>query len=73
MKADDYASRMDEIQGWKVNVVTYRIGERCYCRIDNVSPGARIACREGATLEEAERSAREDVARRLADQIHREV
>ncbi|HKA25058.1 MAG TPA: hypothetical protein VKF80_08765 [Candidatus Eisenbacteria bacterium] len=65
MKAEEYKSQTDEIEGWKVNVVTYRIGEKCYCQIDNVSPGARIARAEGTSREEAEASAREDAARRL--------
>ena len=66
MKAEDYKTHTDEIEGWKVNVVTYRIGQICYCQIDNVSPGARITCAEGPTREEAEQSARDDAARRLA-------
>lgn len=73
MKAEDYASQMDEIEGWKVNVVTYRIGEKCYCQIDNVSPGARLACAGGATREEAERLARDDAARWLARHRRMEV
>ena len=37
--------------------MTYRIGDRWYCAIDNVDPGARFARAEGSTHEEAERSA----------------
>jgi hypothetical protein len=66
MKAEDYVSQTDDIEGWKVNIVTYRIAEKCYCQIDNVSPGARIARAEGATREEAEKMARDDAALRLA-------
>jgi len=73
MKAEEYKTQTDEIEGWKVNVVTYRIGEMCYCQIDNVSPGARIARAEAPTREEAEKSARDDAARRLARQRRMEV
>ena len=73
MKAEDYKTQTDEIAGWKVNVVTYRIGGTCYCQIDNVSPGARIARAEAPTREEAERSAREDATRRLERQRRMEV
>jgi len=66
MKAEEYKTQTDDIEGWKVNVVTYRIGAKCYCQIDIVSPGSRIARGEGMTCEEAERSAREDATRRLA-------
>ena len=65
MKPEEYRTQTDEIEGWKVNVVTYRFGEKCYCQIDNVSPEARIARGEGSSCEEAERSARDDAARRL--------
>ncbi|HEV8481562.1 MAG TPA: hypothetical protein VGR66_12275 [Candidatus Eisenbacteria bacterium] len=73
MRAEDYKTQTDEIEGWKVNVVTYRIGDRCYCQIDNVSPGARIARAEASTREEAEKLARDDAARRLARQRRMEV
>lgn len=73
MRPEDYQTHTDDIAGWKVNVVTYRIGEKCYCQIDNVSPGARIARGEGASREEAERTAREDASRRLARHRRMEV
>ena len=57
MKAEDYTERQQEIDGWKVHVVTYRIGNRYYCTIDNVDPGARFARAEGSTREEAEGAA----------------
>jgi hypothetical protein len=66
MKAEDYTERHGEIDGWKVHIVTYRIGDRYYCTIDNVDPGARFARAEGATLEEAERVALEKARKYLA-------
>lgn len=66
MKAESYLERRQEIDGWKVNVVTYRIGDRCYCTIDNVDPGARFARAEGSTPEEAETVALEKARRYLA-------
>ena len=57
MNAEDYAEREDELAGWRVHIVSYRIGDRCYCTIDNVDPGARFARAEGPTREEAERVA----------------
>jgi hypothetical protein len=73
MRAEDYRTHTDEIEGWKVNVVTWRFGEKCYCQIDNVSPETRIACGEGSSCEEAERSARDDAARRLQGHRRMEV
>jgi hypothetical protein len=55
MKAEEYTERQEVIDGWKVHIVTYRIGDRFYCSIDNVDPGARFARAEGASREEVER------------------
>jgi hypothetical protein len=66
MKAEDYTERHSEIDGWKVHIVTYRIGDRYYCTIDNVDPGARFARAEGATREDAERVALEKARKYLA-------
>jgi hypothetical protein len=65
MKAEDYAERKEEIDGWPVHIVTYRIGDKYYCTIDNVDPGARFARAEAATLEEVERVALEKAQRYL--------
>ena len=59
MKAEEFAERKDTIDGWAVNIVTYRIRDRWCCTIDNVDPGARFARAEGATREEVEGIARE--------------
>jgi hypothetical protein len=65
MKAEEYTERNDVIDGWQVHIVTYRIGARHYCIIDNVDPGARFARAEGDTREDAERVALEKAARYL--------
>jgi hypothetical protein len=65
MKAEEFTERKETVDGWKVNVVTYRIGNRWYCAIDNVDPGARFARAEGATKEEVERTALEKARRYL--------
>jgi hypothetical protein len=56
-KVEEFAERKIEIDGWPVNLVSYKIGEKFYCKADNVSPGARLARTTGATREEAEQSA----------------
>ena len=65
MKAEEYTERQEVIDGWKVHIVTYRIGDRFYCSIDNVDPGARFARAEGATREEVERVALEKAKKYL--------
>jgi len=65
MRAEDYTERNETIDGWPVHIVTYRIGDMCYCTIDNVDPGARFARAEGATREDVERMALEKAKKYL--------
>jgi hypothetical protein len=65
MRAEDYQRRRQELAGWPVGIVSYKLGDRYVCEIDNVSPGARLARAEGSTREEAERAAIETADRRL--------
>ena len=65
MKAEEFTERKDAIDGWNINIVTYSIGGRWYCTIDNVDPGARFARAEGATKEDAERVALEKARKYL--------
>ena len=65
MKSEDFRERREELGGWTVNVVSYKIGDRYYCTIDNVDPGARFARAEGGTRDEAESVAIEKATRYL--------
>jgi hypothetical protein len=65
MKAEDYTERNETIDTWPVHIVTYRIGEKYYCTIDNVDPGARFARAEAATREDAEGTALEKAKKYL--------
>jgi hypothetical protein len=66
LRAEEYVERRDVIDGWNIHIVSYKIGDRHYCTIDNLDPGARFARAEGATREEAERTALEKAKRYLA-------
>jgi hypothetical protein len=59
MTPQEYRETKLEIEGWPVNVTSYRLGNRFYCKVDNVSPGAWLARTTGATREEAEQAALE--------------
>jgi len=59
VKAEEYSERKLEVEGWPVNLTSYRIGDVYHCHADNVSPGANIARTTGATREEAENKALE--------------
>ena len=65
LKSEDYQESRRELDGWPINVVTYRVGERYYCTIENVSPGARFARAEGVSRDEAEAAALEKATRYL--------
>ncbi len=66
MKPEEYSRRQQEVGRWKINIISFKLGDRYYCTVDNVEPGARIARGEGATREEAERSAVEKATARLS-------
>ena len=42
MKPEHYAERTLEIDGWPVHLVIYQLGDKWYCKADNVSPGANL-------------------------------
>jgi hypothetical protein len=65
MKAEDYTERHETIDTWPIHIVTYRIGDKYYCTIDNVDPGARFARADAATREDAERVALEKAKKYL--------
>jgi hypothetical protein len=70
MKPKNYTKRKARIGEWEVNVISYQLGDRFYCTVDNVSPGAWIAKMEGNTQEEAEKKAL-DRARELLAKTRR--
>ena len=73
MRTEDYQRREEKLAGWPVGIVSYKLGDKWFCEIDNVSPGARIARAEGPTREAAERDAIAAATRRLARTRVREV
>ena len=66
MNAEDYQERKIVLEGWPVNVTSYKLGDQFFCKIDNVSPGAWLARTQAATREEAEAAALEKAKRLLA-------
>jgi hypothetical protein len=65
LRSEEFRETKQELDGWPINIVSYRIGSTYYCSIDNVSPGARVARAEGPTREAAESTALEKAARYL--------
>jgi hypothetical protein len=65
MKVEEYTERRESLDGWAINIVTYRIGATYYCAIDNVDPGARFARAEGTSRQETENVALEKAKKYL--------
>jgi hypothetical protein len=65
LSSEEFRETKQELDGWPINIVSYRIGSTYYCSIDNVSPGARFARAEGPTRDAAESTALEKAARYL--------
>jgi hypothetical protein len=65
LKSEEYRETKREVDGWPINITSYRVGDKWYCTIDNVSPGARFARAQGTTREEAEGTALEKAQRYL--------
>jgi hypothetical protein len=57
MRAEDYSERQLELDGWPVNVSSWRLGETWHAKADNVSPGAALARITATSKEEAEAKA----------------
>ena len=66
MKAEQYQERQEQLSGWPVKIVSYKLGGRYYVTVHNVQPGAWIAKAEGAILQEAEQKACAEAASRLS-------
>ena len=57
MRAEGYERRRQELAGWPVVIVSYRLGARYICEIESAGAGARLARTEGASREAVEREA----------------
>ena len=64
-QAEGYKTSKLNLAGASVEVTSYKIGERYYCHVTNVDPGATIALAEGVSREEAEQLASMKAAKRL--------
>jgi hypothetical protein len=57
MKIEEYQERKLTVDGWDVNLTSYRLGAEWHAKADNVSPGATLCRTTGTTREEAEEKA----------------
>ena len=57
MKIEEYGERKVAVDGWEVNLTSYRLGGEWHAKADNVSPGATLCRTTGVSREEAEEKA----------------
>jgi len=57
MRAEEHLTKVLDLDGWKVRLTSYRLGNIYHCTADNVDPGAWLARTQAATREEAEQRA----------------
>jgi hypothetical protein len=50
---EEYAVEKRSINNIQVSITSYKIGDKYFCHISNIDPGATIARAEGASREEA--------------------
>ena len=54
MKAENYSERRVDVDGWQVNLTSYKLGDKWHTKADDVSPGAALARVVADTREDAE-------------------
>ncbi len=65
MKAEEYQERKEQLAGWPVRIISYRLGGTYFVSINNEEPGAWIVKGEALTLAEAESKARKEATEAL--------
>jgi hypothetical protein len=65
LRSNDHHVEIRQVGEWKVNLTSYKIGDKYYCHIDNIDPGATIARSNAGTREEAVQLAMMKVTERL--------
>ena len=70
MKIEEYQEHKVVVDGWEVNLTSYRLGGEWHAKADNVSPGATLCRTTGASREEAEDRVLKR-AEELLDRTHR--
>ena len=53
IKVEGHESEQTELNGVQIKITSYQIGERYFCHVTNIDPGATIARGEGSNRDEA--------------------
>ena len=66
MKTEQYKETKEELAGWPVRVVSYKLGTTYYVSVKNEQPGAWFVKEQGPELAEVEARARKKASEMLA-------
>jgi len=70
MTTENFKEEFRELNGTKVRITSYKIGNEFYCHVYNADPGATIARATANTLEDAMQKAIEKASARLGTKTH---
>jgi len=65
MKTENFTEELHDVQGIKIRVITYQIGNEHYCHVYNLDPGAVIARAGSSTKDLAKQRALQKAKQRL--------
>ncbi len=66
MKAEDFTEEIMELNGTKIKVTTYKIGQEYYCHVYSTDPGATIARSSSSNKETAIDNALQKAKKRIS-------
>ena len=66
MKAEEYKEQKEQLAGWPVKIISYRVGTVYHVSIHNEEPGAWIVKGDGPNLADVESKARKEAADSLS-------
>jgi hypothetical protein len=66
MKPEQYSERSDQIDGWSVTVITYKLGDTFHTKVENNYTRGWTSRASGATREESEKKAIDEARAELA-------
>ncbi len=69
MKADDFQAVVQEMEGMRIRVTSYKIGPQYFCHVDNIDPGATIARAQAESQADAVAVALAKARERLSPRI----
>ncbi len=65
MISEQFQEEIREVNGTKIRVTTYKLGDKFHCHVSNTEPGATIARATGVNMEDAVNTALNKAGQRI--------